>query len=133
MSKIKYFKIIPGVLISGIMIYVLLNGLLSDNKCNRKLNNSETNIKLMKVSTSEKKLLGKSIDVLTTYKDENLYFRTRGFKEVLPKGLPIYIEYSIESPKCYRFLWDSIVNTEDYQVKYYYIENEGYSYKIIRK
>ena len=134
MNRKKKIKIIIGLIPACWFIFLFIWGPLLDKKCKERLNSKETKIELVFVDSSRRKLFGGGIEVRAWYStdidNKRNIFSNSLFMEPVPKGLPIFIKYSLIDNSCYKFLIDSIVNYNDHIIKYERNKNYGYVYSI---
>lgn len=133
--KKKIVRAIPGFIVGSIMIGIIIWGITFNRKCKKLLKKDNCITSVAYCKYSKKDLSGNGVEVKTGFtlpSDTSIYFLTQAFQKQLPVGLPIAVRYSPECLDCYEFLWDSIMISNNYKVRYFEIKDEGIDYEITR-
>lgn len=132
--KQKLLRSIPGVIVGSIMISIIVWGVTEDKKCNELLEKEDCVQQMVFCKYSEKTFRGNGGYEISTgfinLDDTSQNITTRSFIRPLPKGLPIIIRYSLNSKKCYKFLWDSTIVFKGHIIRFFQIKNQGMDYEI---
>jgi len=132
-NKQKLLRAIPGIVVGGIMISIIIWGLSGDKKCRKLLESNKCEVKIAFCKYSKESFRGSGYEVSTGFliPDDTLqYFTTQAFIKPLPLGFPILVKYSLESKSCYEFLWDSTIVFNNYKIRYFHIKNQGMDFEI---
>ncbi len=126
--KKKIIKYVLMLLLPILMLIGISIGLYDDIKTKRLLSMNDCQDIIVYSTSSKYGRSGNGSKIVVTeycyyYSNRKFISTHTDFTKPVPKNTPVWFRFSPKDPKCYKFLFDSLVLVNNLRIRYQLIEN----------